>query len=146
MKQNGNTRKLQLFSLLLLQLAIGYYTLFHFVHFFGITLGLQPVGVQCPITSSLCEFPGYWDWLRYPGLPPVLVSIAFSLCLPYLGVFPFTLHLPLDFISVSSLLPTYLQSAPIEITSLTHFLSEFPDLGLALVHDVVVQEAEQRCA
>src|SRR6218665_3418272 len=114
--------------------------------FFGITLGLQPVGVQCPITSSLCEFPGYWDWLRYPGLPPVLVSIAFSLCLPYLGVFPFTLHLPLDFISVSSLLPTYLQSAPIEITSLTHFLSEFPDLGLALVHDVVVQEAEQRCA
>src|SRR6218665_3934060 len=26
---------------------------------------------------SLGEFPGYWDWLRDPGLPPVLVSIAF---------------------------------------------------------------------
>ena len=31
-----------------------------------------------------------------------------SLRLPYLGVFPFTLHLPLDFIRVSSLRPTYL--------------------------------------
>ena len=23
-------------------------------------------------------FPGYWDWLWYPGLTPVVVSIAFS--------------------------------------------------------------------
>src|SRR6218665_3172592 len=30
--------------------------------------------------------------------------------------------------------------------SLTHFLGEFPVLGLALVPDVVVSEAEQRCA
>src|SRR6218665_240111 len=30
--------------------------------------------------------------------------------------------------------------------SLTHFLGEFPGLGLALVPDVVVPEAEQRCA
>src|SRR6218665_1866043 len=38
----------------------------------------------------------------------------FSLCLPYLGVFPFTLlHLPLNFIHVSSLQLTYLQSTPI---------------------------------
>src|SRR6218665_112572 len=29
--------------------------------------------------------------------------------------------------------------------SLTHFLGEFPGLGLALVPDVVVPEAEQRC-
>src|SRR6218665_1325627 len=28
---------------------------------------------------------------------------------------------------------------------LTHFLGEFPGLGLALVPDVVVPEAEQRC-
>src|SRR6218665_665684 len=48
------------------------------LHFCCIALGPQPVGVQCPITSSLGEFPGYGDWLRYPGLPPVLVSIAFS--------------------------------------------------------------------
>jgi len=25
-----------------------------------------------PLTSSLGEFPGYWDWLWYPGLPPML--------------------------------------------------------------------------
>src|SRR6218665_1306811 len=35
------------------------------------------VGVQCPLTSSICEFPGYLDWLWYPGLSSVLVSIAF---------------------------------------------------------------------
>src|SRR6218665_290745 len=49
-----------------------------------ISLGPQPVGVQCPLTSSLGEFHGYWDWLGCPGLPPVLVSIAFS---PYLSFF-----------------------------------------------------------
>jgi len=29
------------------------------------------------LTSSLGEFPSYWDWLWYPELSPVLVSIAF---------------------------------------------------------------------
>jgi len=38
-----------------------------------ITIGSAPVGVQCPISSSLGEFPGYWDWLWCPGLSPVLV-------------------------------------------------------------------------
>src|SRR6218665_3246546 len=41
------------------------------------------VRVQCPISSSLGEFPSYWDWLWCPGLSPILVSIA----LPILGVF-----------------------------------------------------------
>src|SRR6218665_3952743 len=36
----------------------------------------MPVGVQCPISSSLGEFPSYWDWLWCPGLSPILVSIA----------------------------------------------------------------------
>src|SRR6218665_997186 len=36
----------------------------------------MPVGVQCPISSSLGEFPSYWDWLWCPGLSPVLVSIT----------------------------------------------------------------------
>jgi len=36
------------------------------------------------------------------------VHRLFPFRLPYLGVFPFTLHLPLDFIRVSSLRPTYL--------------------------------------
>src|SRR6218665_1794969 len=35
-----------------------------------------PVGAQCPLTSSLGELLGYWDWSWYPGLSPVLVSIA----------------------------------------------------------------------
>src|SRR6218665_1677659 len=35
-----------------------------------------PVGAQCPLTSSLVGFPDYRDWLWYPGLSPVLVSIA----------------------------------------------------------------------
>src|SRR6218665_3220986 len=36
----------------------------------------MPVRVQCTISSSLNEFPSYWDWLLCPGLTPVLVSIA----------------------------------------------------------------------
>src|SRR6218665_1591938 len=39
-------------------------------------MGSAPVGAQCPITSSLGEFLGYRYWLWYPGLSPVLVSIA----------------------------------------------------------------------
>src|SRR6218665_1595552 len=39
--------------------------------------GLSAVGVQCPFSSSLGEFPCYWVWLWYPGLSPVLVSITF---------------------------------------------------------------------
>ena len=38
----------------------------------------SPLVSKCPITSSLSEFPGYLDWRWYPGLPPVLMSIAFS--------------------------------------------------------------------
>jgi len=45
---------------------------------------------RCPFSSSLGEFPDYWDWLWCPELSPVWVSIAFSLRLLYLGVFPFT--------------------------------------------------------
>src|SRR6218665_1011919 len=52
------------------------------------------------------EFPGYWDWLSYLELLPVLVSIAFSPFAVHISVFLFTLHLPLNFIRVSSLRPT----------------------------------------
>ena len=108
------------------------------------SLGPQPVGFQCPFTSSLVEFPGYRDWLWYPGLPPMLVSIAFSLRLPYLGVFPLTLlHSPLDFIRV--FLYDWRICTHSVNPSLTHFLGEFPGLGLALVPNVVVPEAEQGC-
>ena len=44
-----------------------------------IILGPQAVGVQCPITYSLGEFPGYWDWLRYLLFISVFSLFGFSL-------------------------------------------------------------------
>src|SRR6218665_2639294 len=47
-----------------------------------------PVGVQCPLSSSLGEFPGYWDWLWYPAWDFARVGVQrLSLRLPHLGVF-----------------------------------------------------------
>src|SRR6218665_1245210 len=80
-----------------------------------------------------------------------LVSWAFahigvhrpSLRFPYL-VFSIRFYLPLDFNHVSSL-RRRIATHSVD-PSLTRFLGEFPGLGLALVPDVVVPEAEQRCA
>src|SRR6218665_346160 len=91
------------------------YKRLHFL-LYCISLGPQPVGVQCPLTSSLGEFTGYWDWLRYPGLLPVLVSIAFPLSPSISRCFPFTLYMPLDFIRVSFLRPTYLHPFDLPFT------------------------------
>src|SRR6218665_2334359 len=61
-------------------------------------MGSAPVGAQYPLTSSLGEFLGYWDWLWYPGLSLVLGSIA----LPFaFHISMFSIHSssqPLDFI------------------------------------------------
>src|SRR6218665_2163680 len=139
----------------------------------------MPVGVQCPISSSLGEFPSYRDWLWCPGLSPVLVSIALlfpfhtwcfpfalichwisivfllfflplsthflspSFRFPYL-VFSIRSYLPLDFNRISSLRPTYRN--PFGRPFTYSLFGEFPGLGLTLVPDVVVPEAEQRCA
>src|SRR6218665_1780952 len=102
----------------------------------------MPVGVHRLISSSLGEFPSYWDWLWCPGLSPVLVSIA--LHLPYTWCFPFALIC--HWISFVFLLYGRRIATHSVDPSLTHFLGEFPGLGLALVPDVVVQEAEQWCA
>src|SRR6218665_4011661 len=80
-----------------------------------------------------------------------LVSWAFarigahrpSLHLPYL-MFSIRSYLPLDFDRVSSL-RRRIATHSVD-PSLTQFLGEFPGLGLALVPDVVVPEAEQQCA
>src|SRR6218665_3893142 len=48
-------------------------------------MGSAPVGVQCPLTSSLGEFPGYWDWLCW-AFAPVGVQ-RLSIRLPHLSVF-----------------------------------------------------------
>jgi len=108
-------------------------------------MGSTPVGVQCPLTSSLGEFLGYRDWLLYPGLSPVLVFIAFLFAFHISVLF----H-PLFFICnwISFLFLLYGRRICIHSVdpSLTHFLREFPGLGLALIPDAVVPEAEHWCA
>src|SRR6218665_2519573 len=108
-------------------------------------MGSAPVGAQCPLTSSLGEFLGYWDWLGYPGLSPVLVSIAFPFAF-HISVFFHSLFFTCHCISFVFLLYGRRICTHSVDPSLTHFLGEFPGLGLALVPNVVVQEAEQRCA
>src|SRR6218665_1374199 len=61
-----------------------------------------------------------------------------------LGVFPFALIC--HWISIVFLLYGRRIATHSVDPSLTHFLGEFPGLGLALVPDVVVPEAEQRCS
>src|SRR6218665_3914819 len=104
-------------------------------------MGSMPVGVQCPISSSLGEFPSYWDWLWCPGLSPVLVSIA----LPFaFHTWCFSFALICHWISIVFLLyGRHITTHSVD-PSLTHFLHvcEFPGLGLALIPDVVVSEAE----
>src|SRR6218665_2187999 len=87
-------------------------------------MGSAPVGAPCPLTSSLREFLFYRGWLWYPGLSPVLVSIAL----------PFAFHISV--FSIHSFSPA------IEISSSIFFggsicippptLLLIPDLGLAL--------------
>src|SRR6218665_2200534 len=99
----------------------------------------MPVGVHCPISSSLGEFPRYLDWLWCPGLSPVLVSTA----LPFaFHTWCFPLALISHWISIVFLLYDRRIATHSVDPWLTHFLGEFPGLGLALVPDVVVPEAD----
>src|SRR6218665_3223344 len=102
----------------------------------------MPVGVQCPISSSLGEFPSYRDWLWCPGLSSVLVSIALPFAF-HTWCFPFVLIC--HWISIVFFLNGRRIATHSVDPSLTHFLGEFPGLRPALVPDVVVPEAEQRC-
>ena len=104
-------------------------------------MGSAPIGVQWPLTSSLGEFPGYWDWLWCLGLLPVLVSIAFRFAFFHISMFFHSLFFTCHWISFVFHLYMHLSVDP----SLGHFFSEFPGLGLALVPDVVVPEAGQGC-
>src|SRR6218665_1962450 len=100
----------------------------------------MPVGVQCPISSSLGEFSSYWDWLWCPGLSPVLVSID----LPFaFHTWCFPIALICRWISIVFLLYGQYIATHSVTPSLTHYLGAFPGLGLALVGlpDVVVPEA-----
>src|SRR6218665_3663818 len=105
----------------------------------SLSLGSMAVGVQCPISSSLGDFPSYGDWLWCPGLSPVLVSIT----LPFAfntWCFPFALIY--HWISIVFLLYGRRIATHSVDPSLIHILGEFPGLGLALVLDVVVPEAD----
>ena len=99
----------------------------------------MPVGVQCPISSSLGEFPSYWDWLWCPGLLPVLVSIALPFafntrCFPFVPI--------CHWISIVCLLYGRRICPHSVDPSLTHFSGECPGLRLALVPAFVIPEAE----
>ena len=95
--------------------------------------------VQCPLSSSLGEFLGYWDWLGYPELPPVLVFIAFS---------PFAFHISVFFHSLFTChwisFVFLLYDRRICAHSINPSLAdgEFPGLELARVPDIVIPEAE----
>src|SRR6218665_252066 len=99
-------------------------------------MGTAPVRVQCPISSSLGEFP------KVLGL--ALVSWAFA----RVGIHRLSLRLPDLVFSIhpsSSAIGFYscffFTATHSVDPSLTHFLYEFPGLGLALIPDVVVPAA-----
>src|SRR6218665_1395894 len=102
----------------------------------------MPVGVQCPISSSLGGFPSYWDGLWCPGLSPVLVSIALPFAF-HTWCFPFALichWISIVFLFYGRRIATHSVDP-----SLTHFLGEFPGLGLALVPRWCGPRGGQRC-
>src|SRR6218665_1652261 len=109
-------------------------------------MGLAPVDVQCSLTSSLGEFLDCcWNCLWCPRLSPVLVFIAYPFAFHIL-VFFHPLFFACHWISFVFLLYGRRICTHSVDPSLTHFLGEFPGLGLVLVPDLVVPEAEHGCA
>src|SRR6218665_2358925 len=107
-------------------------------------MGSTPIGVQCPLTSSLGEFLGYWLTLVSCSTARIGVH-RLSIRLSYLSVFHslfFTCHwISFVFLLYGKRICTHSVDS-----SLAHSFGEFPGLGLAMVPDVVVPEAEQGCA
>src|SRR6218665_3453930 len=94
---------------------------------------------NCLISCSLGDFPSYWDWFWCPGISPRLGSIALPFafhtwCLPFAVI--------CHWISIVFLLYGRRIATHSVDPSLTHFLGEFPGLGLPLAPDVVVPEAD----
>src|SRR6218665_374746 len=103
-------------------------------------MGSAPVGVQCPFTSSIGEFPGSF---RPCWCPSPFSSPSISRC------FPFTfLHPPSEFIRVSSLRPTYLQfcTHAFDRPCTYSHLGEFQAWDWLWYLCCGVSEAAQRCA
>jgi len=113
-----------------------------FIYFlYCISLRPQPAGVQCPLTSSLGELPGYWGWGWYPGLPPVLVSITFAVHMDHILVFFHSFFFTCHWISFVFILYDRCIRTHLVNPSLTHFLGEFPGVGLALVLHILFPKA-----
>src|SRR6218665_1219938 len=107
-------------------------------------MGSAPVGVQCPLSTSLREFLGYWSGSGILGFRPCWCLSPFPL--PSISQC-YSIHSSSPAIGFHScFFFTADVSAPIHYFILTHLLGEFPGLGLALVPDVVVPEAKQGCA
>src|SRR6218665_291891 len=120
----------------------------HYIHNIGIIIiiiiiisGLNAVGVQCPSLPHEVSFPAIGIGSGVLGFRPYWCPSPFP-SPSILDVFHL-LFLPLDFNRVSSLRPTYRH--PFGRPFTYSLLGEFPGLGLALVPDVVVPKAEQRC-
>src|SRR6218665_2376510 len=92
---------------------------------------------------TIGEFPSYRDWLWCPGFRPHWCPSPLYLRVPYLM---FSIRSFCHWISIVFLLYGRRIATHSVVPSLTHFVGKFPGLGLAVVPDVVVPEAEQRCA
>src|SRR6218665_3962113 len=104
----------------------------------------MPVGVQCPISSSLGEFPcSYWNWPWCPGLSPVLVSIVLPFAFQT-WCFPFALIC--HWISILFLLYGRRIATHSVDPSLTHVSGDFSGLELALGTRCCGARGGQRCA
>src|SRR6218665_323317 len=103
----------------------------------------MPVGVQCPISSSLSEFPAIGIGSGVLGFRPCGCLSPFP-SPSILGVF----HSLLSAIGFQShfFFTADVSIHPFGRPFMTPFLGEFPGLGLALVPDVVVPAVEQGSA
>src|SRR6218665_3911318 len=81
-----------------------------YIYIYPFILGLSARWCSMfPYFLTIGEFLGYWGLVLVFWATARVGVHRLSLCLPYLGVFPFTLLLlRLNFIRVSSLRPTYM--------------------------------------
>ena len=119
---------------------ISQYNRSHSAHFPFIHPSID-LWAQCPLVSNVSSLPHPhyrwvsrldWDWLWYPGLSSVLVSIAFPYAF-HISVFFHSLFFTCHWISFVFLLYGWRICTHSVDPSLTHFLGEFPGMGLALV-------------
>jgi len=125
-------------SLCLSYLLFSIRSVCHWILIVFLLYGIATHSVSPSLTHFVGEFPSYWGWLWCPGLSPVLASIAlpfaFQTC-----CFPFALS-AIGFQSCFF----FTVSPPTRSTlHLLPFLDEFLGLGLNLIPDVVVPEADQ---